>query len=474
MADIRIKDLTTLASASLTGDVFVIDGTTGTRKLSAFSPTFGGNATVTGTLTANTSVNSPQLVISDNSLGLTGGAGFYKKEADTVALGVMTSNTLRAWIRTTDARWFYQSGTPVTIQDTTASTTTSTGALVVGNGTSGGLGVGGAIVAGGTITSTASTDSGLLQLNLVNSSTGTSASSLFRFNAGTRTATLQAYNDTHATLAGQLRVGTSNGDIVLVPSGVASATFGASSTTFGSTVNVSVGNGTAATLGLNQTGVANAYLTQKATSGDLALGNGGGDQLTIAKTTGNITIASTTNASSSSFAALVVSGGVGVAKRIVSGEGLTTNGDNETQITFTRNGTISIGPTSAATPKLAVGGGLQLSNTSQSIPAWGDVGAQLSIAGAVITDTTSSGTVSRFVSNSISASSIAASSPTTYTQAASLFIAAGPTANTNVTISNSYALFIAGGRINFGGLPTSSAGLQAGTLWNDGGTLKVA
>lgn len=50
MADIRIKDLTTLASESLTGDTLAIDGTTGTRKLSAFSPTFGGTVSATGGL----------------------------------------------------------------------------------------------------------------------------------------------------------------------------------------------------------------------------------------------------------------------------------------------------------------------------------------------------------------------------------------------------------------------------------------
>jgi hypothetical protein len=117
---------------------------------------------------------------------------------------------------------------------------------------------------------------------------------------------------------------------------------------------------------------------------------------------------------------------------------------------------------------------LTLSNASQSRAAWGDVGAQLSVAGAVITDTSSSGTVSRVVVNSIAASALAASSTTTYTAAASLFVAGAPTANTNVTITNAYAIYTAGGRINFQGLPTSSAGLQAGTLWNDGGTLKVA
>ena len=78
------------------------------------------------------------------------------------------------------------------------------------------------------------------------------------------------------------------------------------------------------------------------------------------------------------------------------------------------------------------------------------------------------------VANSINATAFAASNVTTYTQAATLFIAAAPTANTNVTITHAYALYTAGGRINFQGLPTSAAGLQAGTPWNDPRTLKVA
>ena len=67
MADIRIKDLTTLESASLTGDVFVIDGTTGTRKLSAFSPSFGGNATVTGTLTVSGNISTTGVTFSGSN-----------------------------------------------------------------------------------------------------------------------------------------------------------------------------------------------------------------------------------------------------------------------------------------------------------------------------------------------------------------------------------------------------------------------
>jgi len=49
MADIRINSLPTTASASSSNDFLAIDGATnGTRKLSAYSPTFGGNLTVSG------------------------------------------------------------------------------------------------------------------------------------------------------------------------------------------------------------------------------------------------------------------------------------------------------------------------------------------------------------------------------------------------------------------------------------------
>ena len=95
-----------------------------------------------------------------------------------------------------------------------------------------------------------------------------------------------------------------------------------STSSFAGTATIAVGNGVAATLGLNQTGVANAYLTQKATSGDLAIGNGGGDQLTIAKTTGVVSITSSTASTTTSSGALVVSGGVGVAGKLNVGGGI--------------------------------------------------------------------------------------------------------------------------------------------------------
>ena len=197
MADIRIKDLTTEAPTSLTGDFLPIDGGTGTRKLSAYSPTFGGNATVGGTLTVsgNTTLSGNLDVASGISTGTaqlqigngrTGsGYAYVDLVGDTTYSdygfriirnngGANTSSELAhrgtgdfALVANDAAPIkFYTNGVTAatiaattgntTIHSTTASTTTSSGALVVGNGTSGGLGVGGAIYAGGVISTTSS------------------------------------------------------------------------------------------------------------------------------------------------------------------------------------------------------------------------------------------------------------------------------------------------------------------------------
>jgi len=185
MADIRIKDLTTTASTTAADDFFAADGTTnGTRKLSAFSPTFGGNATVTGTLTVNggTTLNAT-LVVSSNvgTIGKSGtGTGgnwrFVSDDGTTRWLsGILggageTSFSIYDIANSRSLLTATAAGV-VQINQTTASTTTSSGALVV----SGGVGVAGAIYAGGdvfvvkadpsfTLTRTANTNSALFQL----------------------------------------------------------------------------------------------------------------------------------------------------------------------------------------------------------------------------------------------------------------------------------------------------------------------
>jgi hypothetical protein len=162
MADIRIKDLTTTASTTAADDFFAADGATnGTRKLSAYSPTFGGNATVGGTLTVNggtltlTGAAYPRLT----SNGTSGGAFqiqkngtnyglFYGNDTDTIVDSNTSSNIV---FQTGGATRATINSSAFTISLTTASTSSSTGALVVGNGTSGGLGVGGAIWGGGKV-----------------------------------------------------------------------------------------------------------------------------------------------------------------------------------------------------------------------------------------------------------------------------------------------------------------------------------
>lgn len=440
MPDIRIKDLTTTASTTAADDFFAADGTTnGTRKLSAYSPTFGGNATVGGTLTVSgtgTSTFAGGVTIRRDQAALTGlivdnrnGGGtsdlilsedggssnyfrIYRSGSTTGTPNVVNISNIVGGSATTTAIEF---GSPLKATATTASTSTSTGALVVGNGSSGGLGVGGNASIGGTVF----------------------------FGTG---------SDVQASRAG---------------AGVLDVRHPSNTTS-----RLDVTGATSAGLGLRQSGTRDWFVS--AESNELRTSCLTANSVASYESGVLVRVRDTTASTGTSSGALVVSGGVGVAKRIYSGEGLDTAGDNATHINFVRNGTISIGPTSAATPKLQVGGGLLLANNSQSVPAYGDVGPQLSVAGAVITDTTSSGTVSRAVVNSIAASALAASSTTTYTQAASLFVAGAPTANANVTITNAYAIYTAGGRINFQGLPTSSAGLQAGTLWNDAGTLKVA
>jgi hypothetical protein len=468
----------------------------------------GSNATVGGSLTVSGTTTADGLATS----------GFFGGSKRVIA-GYNTSSDY-GFVASVDTGIGWKElhlnpvGGVVKVPNTAASTTTSSGALVVGNGTSGGLGVGGAIWGGGkvhvgsagyadggaklNVYATPSDAGYLYGIRLSDNSTATLALGL-----QTPTGTTSSFIHSNIALGfgtvgvAALNINTSQQVQVL-------ATTASSSTTTGALV-VSGGVGVAGAIyaggdvfvvkadpssTLTRTANTNSALFQlttgatydfafglrNTTDSDFHLYNYGtsADAIKIARSTSVVSVLSSTASTGTSSGALVVSGGVGVAKRIYSGEGLDTAGDNATHISLVRNGTISIGPTSAATPKLQVGGGLLLANTSQSVPAYGDVGPQLSVAGAVITDTSSSGTVSRAVVNSIAASALAASSTTTYTAAASLFVAGAPTANTNVTITNAYAIYTAGGRINFQGLPTSSAGLQAGTLWNDGGTLKIA
>jgi hypothetical protein len=167
MANIRIKDLSTTASSTASDDFFGVDGATnGTRKLNAYSPTFGGNLTVSGSSTSNlislrsTSTSGyAETSFFDAANNRVGAVGFGNSATASPYTSAMYFNTLFSTVPIVFApngtAALTLSGTGgnatlagnLTVSGTTASTSTTTGALVV----SGGVGVAGAANFGGAI-----------------------------------------------------------------------------------------------------------------------------------------------------------------------------------------------------------------------------------------------------------------------------------------------------------------------------------
>jgi hypothetical protein len=329
MADTRINALST-ATSSVSDDFVPIDGTTnGTRKLSAFSPSFGGNATVGGTLTAGGDItistntkafyNLNYATVKGTQAGFfsrgtvsgwTSGIHFYTSsnnysatfshEPSSGTLSLFTNNSASDYTAS-DVALAVTVDKQIQVKATTASTTTSSGALVV----SGGVGVAGAGYFGGVL-NISSTAGLYAQWKKTDNASGSQSWSWIGDNNGT--IYLQAANDNF--------VGANN-YISFTRSGV---------------------------------------------------------------TPGTTTIHSTTASTSTSSGALVVSGGVGVAKRIYSGEGLDTAGDNATHISLVRNGTVSIGPDSTATPALVISTSIQTSAPSGGTAAKWKLGTVASVS----------------------------------------------------------------------------------------------
>ncbi len=73
--DIRINALATTAASTASDDFVAVDGSAnGTRKLNAYSPTFGGNVVATGTLTVNSTTDSSSkdtgAIVTEGGLGV--------------------------------------------------------------------------------------------------------------------------------------------------------------------------------------------------------------------------------------------------------------------------------------------------------------------------------------------------------------------------------------------------------------------
>jgi hypothetical protein len=359
MADIRIKDLTTTASSTASDDFFAADGTTnGTRKLSAYSPSFGGNATVGGTLTVNSTATSTiksNLEVGDSLTDATRfiniiGAGSAKTFGlQFTGNNVLTRNTSNAVTTLTSVGQItLASSGSVNVTDTTASTTTSSGALVVGNGTSGGLGVGGNITLGGGVNIAGSASD---PLPAGTSGVWTASGSGLRINsAGYTFASLTgtSVSDAKWTLNATTASSSTSTGALVVGNGTSGGLGVGGSVNVGGTLTVS-GSGDSTLTGPLSWGTTvpvNALLLYK--TGNTKYGNGltsgswnnfvpaGSNKhswgymstsdgttytelATLTANTGVMAVLGTTASTSTSSGALVVSGGVGVAGSIYAG-----------------------------------------------------------------------------------------------------------------------------------------------------------
>jgi hypothetical protein len=152
----------------------------------------------------------------------------------------------------------------------------------------------------------------------------------------------------------------------------------------------------------------------------------------------------------------ITSFGTGVAtalgNNINSAGGFVTFGAALGAVTAT---TVAIGGATIGSNALAVtgtsafGGNVTLTSASLSTSgnisstAWTTSGAKLKIGSVTLTDTSSSGTVAAAYTNLIAGDTLVASNPTTYTNYYSTFIGQ-PTASTNVTLTNRWAIGIDG------------------------------
>jgi hypothetical protein len=192
MADIRINALATTAASTASDDYIAVDGSAnGTRKLNAYSPTFGGNLTVSGATSTITlgSTNTGSIAVDANgalivtpkagqatTLSVSGNSGFFVNNGTTqIYLGNSGGNAVAGTLNANDFLLIRDGAVKLTA--------TATGVDIAGNLT----------VSGGTVTS----GTGTLTLN-------SSANTVVLQSAGTTALTLDSSQ--RCILAGALRL----------------------------------------------------------------------------------------------------------------------------------------------------------------------------------------------------------------------------------------------------------------------------
>jgi hypothetical protein len=285
------------------------------------------------------------------------------------------SNELRTSCLTANSVASYESGVLVRVRDTTASTTTSSGALVVGNGTSGGLGVGGAITAGGTLRVIGSSQIIRVRHDASNIEfTNTAQDAYVTGTVIANTLQLHGNNGTGLTI-GSTGNATFGGN--LTASGTGSHVFGTTNTVTLSSGAVTA-NGIISTTAAAQrvintngafqiykdatpTGAARfSYNTAAADTISLGVYDGSSWTDTFRVTTTQALVTTSTASNNTSSGALVVSGGVGVAGAIYAGGYLSTGnhariGAQSSVVALSANNNVDGGLPAAWTGNYGVG-----------------------------------------------------------------------------------------------------------------------
>lgn len=107
---------------------------------------------------------------------------------------------------------------------------------------------------------------------------------------------------------------------------------------------------------------------------------------------------------------------------------------------------------------------------SSSWAAWGTGGVVLNSPAKTYTDRTSSGAVATATLHSFQASTLAAGSSTTFTDTATAYIGGAPIAGTNVTQTNSWALWVDSGNVRLDGTIRTAAAVD----WDFGALVTAA